>query len=93
MGKRTTGDKKHRLNRLIRDFGERLKSARVMAGYKSASDFAKDLGIEYARYTKNERGQSIPRIDVLADITKLTDTSLDFLLLGKSDRNPSRKSE
>jgi len=78
--------KKRSLEQISRNFGTRLRAARVMAGYNTAEDFARDLGVQYARYTKNERGESIPRADVLIHICELLDVTTDYLLRGIPDR-------
>lgn len=70
--------------RLMRAFGMRLRAARITAGYVSAADFSSDLGIDEYRYRKYERGESVPPLDVLESISKITGRSLDFLLLGRS---------
>lgn len=75
--------KDRRVDRLLQQFGRRLRAARLTAGYEEASDFAHDLGIEAPRYRKYERGQSFPPLDVLHDINRITGRSLDWLLLGQ----------
>lgn len=72
-----------RVDRLMRDFGRRLRAARITAGYEDAADFARDLGVEPPRYRKWERGQSMPPLDYLAAIHAMTRRSLDWLLLGE----------
>lgn len=70
-------------DRMMRDFGKRLRAARISAGYETAADFARDLGIEVARYRKYERGDAMPPVDILGTISSLTGKSLDFLILGR----------
>lgn len=70
--------------RMMSDFGKRLRAVRIASGYESAAEFAKDLGIGPIRYGHYERGRNFPPIDILASISKLTGKSLDFLLLGSS---------
>lgn len=69
--------------RLMRDFGRRLRAARITAGYDEAADFAAVLGLESPRYRRYERGESMPPLDVLEDIADRTRRSLDWLLLGR----------
>lgn len=71
---------------MMRDFGKRLRAARISAGYETAEDFASDLGVEPPRYRKYERGDAMPPIDLLEMVCTLTSKSLDFLILGRSDR-------
>lgn len=71
-----------RVERLMKGFGRRLRAARITAGYEEAADFAEDLGIEPPRYRKYERGESMPPLDVLEDIRRITERSLDWLLIG-----------
>ena len=71
-------------DRLLTAFGRRLRASRLVAGYEDAADFARDLGLDNARYRRYERGEVMPPPEVLEDICKLTARSLDFLLLGKN---------
>lgn len=70
-------------DRLMRDFGRRLRAARITAGYDDATEFAKDLGIESPRYRKYERGESLPPLEILDAIAAITGRSLDWLLRGQ----------
>lgn len=72
--------------RLLRDFGKRLRASRIAAGYESASDFARDLGIEAPAYRKYERGEAQPPIDALGRICDLTGKTADFLMFGRSTK-------
>lgn len=86
--------KDRRVDRLMQQFGRRLRAARITAGYEEAADFAADLGIEAPRYRKYERGESVPPLDVLEGINTMTGRSLDWLLLGKmrdGDRPKTRQ--
>lgn len=78
--------KDRRVDRLMRNFGRRLRAARITAGYEEAADFAADLSIDAPRYRKYERGESMPPLDVLEDIARVTERSLDWLLLGQMPR-------
>jgi len=49
-----------------REFARCLKEARVAAGFRSATAFARTLGIEAARYRHWERGHALPDIEFLA---------------------------
>jgi len=44
--------------RFKNELGTRLKSARIVAGYKTQLDAAKAIGVELSRYSKWERGRS-----------------------------------
>lgn len=76
---------------LMRNFGKRLRAVRIARGYQTAEDMARALKIEGPRYRSWERGGSIPHLDLLEDLRKLTDVSLDFLLLGIADSPPREK--
>lgn len=78
--------KDRRVDRLMRSFGRRLRAARITAGYEDATDFANDLGIEPPRYRKYERGESVPPLDVLEDIARITERNTDWLLFGQKPR-------
>lgn len=69
--------------KILKAFGKRLYASRVGAGYNDAKDLAADLGLEAPRYRKYERGQSLPPVDILAEICKITGKSLDFLIFNK----------
>ena len=71
------------LNRLMQKFGERLRALRIVAKYENAQDFATELGVKGPAYRKYERGDAWPPLDVLVRIGQLTNTTMDFLLLGK----------
>lgn len=75
--------RERRVDRLMRGFGRRLRAARITAGYEEAGDFAEELGIAPARYRKYERGESMPPLDVLEDIVRITERSLDWILSGQ----------
>jgi len=69
--------------RAMKEFGDRLKAARLLAGYNYAEDFAKDVGVEAPRYRRYERGDAWPPLEVLLKISELTNTRLDMLLAGR----------
>jgi transcriptional regulator with XRE-family HTH domain len=72
--------------RLQEAFGRRLREAREAASYMDAADFAVEVGVEAPRYRQDERGESVPPIDVLRDIVVMTQQSLDRLMLGQRRR-------
>jgi transcriptional regulator with XRE-family HTH domain len=72
--------------RMMREFGIRLRAARISAGYESAEDLAADVGSEPHRYRKYERGEAFPPLDILELLSVQTGKSLDFLILGKSPK-------
>lgn len=76
------GLKSRRAESMMRQFGKRLRAARIVAGYETADDVADALKIEPPRYRKYERGEALPPIDVLEDLCRLLDQDLSFLLRG-----------
>ena len=72
-------------------FAERLRAARITAGYKKAKDLAAAIGIESERYRMWERGDREPDITHLVKIAAKLDVSLDFLLRGGNDQPPLRR--
>ncbi|MEQ9131145.1 MAG: helix-turn-helix transcriptional regulator [Salinisphaeraceae bacterium] len=70
--------------RMLQQFGQRLRAARITAGYNDASEFAAAIGIDSHRYRKNERGESLPHLDALERMSRHLNCTLDWLLLGKS---------
>jgi transcriptional regulator with XRE-family HTH domain len=76
-------------DKIMESMGKRMRASRIAAGYDEASMAAHDLGIEEQTYRKYERGESMPSPDKLEAISNLFDKSLDFLILGRSDRRPA----
>ncbi len=68
--------------RVLVAFGKRLRSCRVAAGYNSAEHFAEALNVNAATYRRYERGEVQPTFDVMIDIARLVDKSIDFLITG-----------
>lgn len=65
---------------VMRDFGTRLKDARLKAGFEHAKDFAEALGVEENRYRHWERGSAQPSLPMLARITRLLKVELSELV-------------
>ena len=63
-----------------------MRASRIAAGYETAEDIAKDLGVEAPRYRQWERGGAMPPIDILQLICRLVDKTSDFLLFGQTER-------
>ena len=61
------------------DFGERLRTAREEAGFKSAAQFARVLGIEEHAYRKYERGQAECTFETLSRICDLLGITPNYL--------------
>lgn len=61
-------------------FKENLKKYRIVAGYKTAKDFAKVLGIPYPRYASYECNGREPKFEVLCQIARKLNVSIDNLL-------------
>ena len=63
-------------------FAQRLRAARESAGFATASEFAKAIGVEPPAYRKWERGEAEPGIADLARIHRQFRLSLDWLIAG-----------
>jgi transcriptional regulator with XRE-family HTH domain len=74
-----------------RAFCERLGASRVAAGYDTQKDFADKIGVEHERYRMWERGDREPDLTHLVKIAIALQTSLDFLLLGKTPTDRHRR--
>ncbi len=61
-------------------FGQRLKNARVAAGYPSAQQFAFALGMEPHAYRKYERGHAEPSFETLIRMCDLLKVNVSALL-------------
>lgn len=57
-----------------------MRIARIDAGYDQQKMVAEELGIERTRYLKYEHGDSMPPMNVLAQICELLNVSADYLL-------------
>lgn len=68
------------------EFNERLKHYREKAGYKTAKDFAKKLGLPYPTYVAYENTDREPKYEVLIRISRLLNVSIDELLGNKPDK-------
>lgn len=66
------------------EIGERLRTAREKAGYKSASKAATALGVPYPTYASHENG-SRGIGDGLTRYARFFRVSIDWLLTGKGD--------
>lgn len=80
-----------KLKLMLRDFGRRLRAARIAAAYEDATEFAKHLRIEPHTYRKYERGDSMPPLDRLFDIASASASSLDWLLLGRKSKRERKR--
>lgn len=59
---------------------ERLKRARLNAGFSSMKQVSDALGLERTRYLKWEHGDAQPSLDMLVRLCKLFGVSADYLL-------------
>lgn len=59
-----------------------LKNRRLQLGY--TQEFAAEkAGISYSYYTKIERGEQLPSLEIAIKLSKIFRLSLDYWLLGK----------
>lgn len=61
----------------------RLRQARMDAGFKSAADAARSLGVAYATYAGHENGERGLRFDVARDYAKAFKTDVQWIFSGK----------
>ena len=66
----------------MQGFSERLKVARLKAGFATRRAFADSLGIQAPTYRTYERGERQPDFETLCAIAEATSTSLDHLIRG-----------
>lgn len=64
----------------MHEFAQRLKQARIDAGYASAKEFAEALGVEPPAYRYWERGQSQPDLVTLTRICRLLSVDANYFL-------------
>ena len=62
------------------EFSARLRSGRELAGFKTARAFARDLGIDENRYTRYERAEVEPNLQLLVQISERLGLSPNELL-------------
>lgn len=67
------------------EFSDRLKSLRLQAEMTQA-ELAEKLSVTRQAVSNYEQGRSFPSLDVLAEIGRIFDVSLDELLAGRSYR-------
>lgn len=74
---------------VMKAFHERLKTARLKAGYEHAKDLADALNVEAPTYRQWERGQASPDLTTLTRICKVLDVEPNELLpLAKRKKGP-----
>ena len=66
----------------------RLRTARLAAGWRYASQFALRMGIYPSSYWHYERGNTAPRAERLAQIADMLSVSTDWLLGLSDDGGP-----
>jgi DNA-binding XRE family transcriptional regulator len=71
------------------ELSDRLKQARMDAGYRTTRDAAASLGIVYATYAGHENGNRAFDIDAAKIYARKFKVSLEWLLGGKGDPYPN----
>jgi len=69
----------------MKKISDRLKQARINAGYKSARDFAQKHGIKERTYRSHETGEYQASIETLIEYSKILNVSPTWLILGNAD--------
>jgi transcriptional regulator with XRE-family HTH domain len=64
----------------------RLRAARLAAGFSDPAVFAKFVHIKPTRYKAIEAGKEAPTLDELSLIARITNKTLDFIVRGMSGR-------
>ena len=67
-----------------KEIANRLKQARVKAGFNTAKAFAQTLRIPLSTYTKHENGQRNINYDVLQKYAKILKANITWLLTGNN---------
>ncbi len=60
--------------------GDKLQKLRLERGYTNIVRFAANLGVSVSTIRKLERGDSLPSFSLVAAISKLTRTHIDYWL-------------
>lgn len=71
--------------KMIREIGQRIKAARMTAGYGTSKEFAEDIGLDVLTYRRYERGEVVPDVELLAQMADKTGYSLDWIIAGKGN--------
>jgi transcriptional regulator with XRE-family HTH domain len=66
-----------------KEIGERLKDARVAAGFSTAQDFCSKHNLSLPLYQQHENGKRAIKASIAQEYCKLLNVSLNWLLLGK----------
>lgn len=69
--------------------GDRITRLRRARGWKQR-ELADRLGTRAAQISKFERGNYVPRLELLARLSEIFDVSLDYLITGREIREPQR---
>lgn len=72
------------MNYNIKESGMRIKNLRKKKGYTQES-FAQKIGISYRTYSGIESGVHSTSMETFVEISKILDTSLDYIILGKEN--------
>ena len=70
-------------------FGQRLREARLLAGYQRARHFAEALGIRENTYCRYERDEATPNYECLARICQLLNLDVGEVVLSSSPAKDS----
>lgn len=69
-----------------REISVKIAGARMLAGYRYARDFSKEIGIEEGTYQRWERGETMPSIEELLKICDLCGLTPNDILLPRNGR-------
>lgn len=73
----------------VAGLGDRITRLRRARGWKQR-ELADRVGTRAAQISKFERGNYVPRLDLLARLAEVLDVSLDYLITGREIREPQR---
>lgn len=66
-----------------KEIGERLKDARIAAGYSNPQDFCSKHNLSVSLYQQHETGKRAIKASIAQEYCKLLNITLNWLLLGK----------
>ena len=76
---------RHENSVVRKNFAKRLKASRIAAGFETARDFARFVGLEESTYRMYERGDRSPAPGDLWTMADAVKQSIDFLIKGRVD--------
>jgi len=76
------------MNYDVKECGRRIRQLRVQAGY-TQQKIAEMLNVDRSSYSRVESGNNGCSVDLLVQLSKLFDVSIDYIVLGNAENDVS----